>query len=286
MTLAPWVFKACALSALAIASLLLAWLLAREQDVPGMQHADRYVQALDARQRRLFLAPRGRVILIAQVFSAATLLVIAVAIAEPYALLLAPGIAFGPHLALLRTERERKQKIEAKVDAFTVALANALRATPNIARALGTVAATMSFPLNQELAQTLRELRVGSTLEQALTELSARVDSTTLDTTLSALLIGRRVGGNLPEILSETGASLREINRMQAVLRSKTADGRVQTSVLAVFPVGIVLTFDLLSPGYFAPLTQTVIGSIIAIVAAVLWVAALALSRSIMKVQL
>jgi tight adherence protein B len=140
--------------------------------------------------------------------------------------------------------------------------------------------------LNQELSQTLRELRVGSTLEQALTDLSARVGSTTLDTTISALLIGRRVGGNIPEILSETGASLREMNRMQAVLRSKTADGRVQTGVLAVFPVGIVLTFDLLSPGYFTPLTQTAIGSIIALAAGVLWLAALALSHRIMKVQL
>jgi Flp pilus assembly protein TadB len=56
--------------------------------------------------------------------------------------------------------------------------------------------------------------------------------------------------------------------------------------VLAVFPVGIVLTFDLLSPGYFTPLTQTAIGSVIAIAAGVLWIAALALSHRIMKVQL
>lgn len=279
-------FKCGALAALAAACLLLAWLLAHARQVPGMQRAESYVQGLDARLRRLFLPARGQIILIAQALSLVTLAALALAIRQPHALLLAPCLLFGPHFAILRLERERRQKIEAKVDAFTLALANALRATPNIARALGTVAATSSFPLNQELSQTLRELRVGSTLEQALSDLSARVGSTTLDTTISALLIGRRVGGNIPEILSETGASLREMNRMQAVLRSKTADGRVQTGVLAVFPVGIVLTFDLLSPGYFTPLTQTVFGSIIAITAGVLWMAALALSHRIMKVQL
>jgi len=280
------VLKCCALGALAGASLLIAWLLARAENVPGMQHADRYVQSIDGRLRRLFLPAQGKAILIAQVLSMVTACAIAVAIRQPYALLFTPCILFGPHFAILRLEKERRQKIDAKVDAFTVALANALRATPNIARALGTVAASSAFPLNQELSQTLRELRVGSTLEQALTDLSARVGSTTLDTTISALLIGRRVGGNIPEILSETGASLREMNRMHAVLRSKTADGRVQTGVLAVFPVGIVLTFDLLSPGYFTPLTQTAIGSLIAIAAGVLWIAALALSHRIMKVQL
>jgi tight adherence protein B len=280
------ILKCAALGALAVASLLMAWLLARAENVPGMQHAERYVQNIDARLRRLFLPARGKAISIAQVLSLVSATAIAVVIRVPYALLLAPCILFGPHFAILRLEKERRQKIEAKVDAFTVALANALRATPNIARALGTVAASSAFPLNQELSQTLRELRVGSTLEQALTDLSARVGSTTLDTTISALLIGRRVGGNIPEILSETGASLREMNRMHAVLRSKTADGRVQTGVLAVFPVGIVITFDLLSPGYFTPLTQTAVGSVIAIAAGVLWIAALALSHRIMKVQL
>lgn len=286
MTTGSLLLKFGALAALAGASLAIAWLLAHAEHIPGMRRADRYIQRLDARLRRLFLPPRGRLICVAQVLGTVINIAIALAIGKPAALCLVPCILLGPQIALRRLEQQRRQRIEAKVDAFTVALANAMRATPNIARALATVCGTMPYPLNQELELALRELRVGSTLDQALTDLSARVGSTTLDTTISALLIGRRVGGNIPDILDETGASLREINRMHAVLRSKTADGRVQIAVLAAFPLGIVVTFDMLSPGYFAPLTQTAVGTMIASVAAVLWIAALLLSRRIMKVQL
>jgi tight adherence protein B len=283
VTLSLALLKFAALAALGGASVAIIRVLVRSGNAPGLQRVDRYIRRMDARLRRLFLPPHGRVILIVQVAGMVAIGAVALAAGEPAVLLLWPCIAWLPHLLL---ERRRRMKIEAKVGAFTEALANALRATPNIARALGTVCRTMPYPLDQELELTLRELRVGSTLDQALTDLSARVGSNSLDATISALLIGRRVGGNLPEILSETGASLREIHRMHAVLRGKTADGRVQSAVLAAFPLGVVLTFDRLSPGYFTPLTSTAIGSIIAVVAAVLWIAALVLSRRIMKVQL
>jgi len=132
----------------------------------------------------------------------------------------------------------------------------------------------------------LGELRVGSTLEQALGDLSVRVGSTQFDATISALLIGRRVGGDVPAILNDTATSLREIVRLQAVLRGKTADGRVQAVVLAAFPVVIAIGFDLAMPGYFAPLTDSWAGGMVMLVAGVSWIAAIVLSRRILMVQL
>jgi tight adherence protein B len=280
------VIKYASLFVLLAACLLLAFWSAHSAKLPGSGAFDRYVQHLDSRLRRLFQNPNGKLIAVVQLSG---LLVTATALLisrDLFALAVAPFVVLGPHLYLKRLESQKLRKIESKVDAFTVALGNALRATPNVSRALATVATTMPAPLSQELELTLRDLRVGSTLDQALTDFSARVGSTTLDSTISALLIGRRVGGNVPEILAQTGASVREMTRLQAVLRAKTADGRVQAMVLAVFPIGVVLVFDMLSPGYFAPLTTTPLGSMIMAVAGIFWVAALVLSRKIMKVEL
>jgi tight adherence protein B len=278
--------KYAALFVLLAACLTLAVWSAHTAKLPGSAALERYVQHLDGRLRRLFLNPNGKLIAVVQLSG---LLITATAwliSREPSVLALAPFVMLGPHLHLKRLESKKLLKIEAKVDAFTVALGNALRATPNVARALSTVVTTMPAPLSQELELTLRDLRVGSTLDQALTDFSARVGSSTLDSTISALLIGRRVGGNVPEILAQTGASVREMSRLQAVLRAKTADGRVQAMVLAVFPIGVVVVFDMLSPGYFAPLTTTPLGTMIMAVAGIFWVAALVLSRKIMKVEL
>jgi tight adherence protein B len=286
MTINLQLIKVAALLTLLAASLLIAYWSAHKSKLPGSGAFERYIAHLDGRLRRLFLPQQGRAIAVTQLCAALFTLAAMLATRDALTLALLPIIALGPHVYLRRAEAHKLQKIEAKVDAFTVALSNALRATPNVARALSTVVTTMQAPLNQELELTLRDLRVGSTLDQALTDLSARVGSTTLDTTISALLIGRRVGGNVPEILAQTGASVREMSRLHAVLRAKTADGRVQAMVLAVFPIGVVFVFDLLSPGYFAPLTTTAVGSVIMALAGVFWLAALLLSRKIMKVEL
>lgn len=286
MTADIHLIKYAAIAALLLACVAFSIWSSRVAKVPGNALFERYVQQLDNRLRRLFLPPRGRIIAIVQ---SVALLASAGALLITRDLMLIGAwviILAGPHVYAARLEAQRLARIESKVDAFTVALANALRATPNVARALATVATTMPAPLNQELELTLRDLRVGSTLDQALTDLSARVGSTTLDTTISALLIGRRVGGNVPEILAQTGASVREMSRLHAVLRAKTADGRVQAMVLAAFPLGIVLIFDMLSPGYFTPLTTTATGTMISAFAGIFWVTALLLSRRIMKVQL
>jgi tight adherence protein B len=280
------IFKYAALAALLLSGSTFALWSVLSERLPGTGFVDNYTRVLDARLRRMFMPTRGRVIFMAQ---ALALLIAAAALLMTRDLLSlapVPCILLAPHFVLSRLEHQRMLRIEAKVDAFTVALANALRATPNVGRALASVVMTMPAPMNQELELTLRDLRVGSSLDQALTDFSARVGSTTLDTTISALLIGRRVGGNVPQILTETGASVREMTRLQAVLRAKTADGRIQTIVLAAFPVGVVLVFELLSPGYFKPLTTTGVGAMIIGGACALWVVALGMCRQIMKVQL
>ena len=43
---------------------------------------------------------------------------------------------------------------------------------------------------------------------------------------------GRQVGGNLPKVLETTAHTLREMKRLEGVIRTKTADGRMQLWVI------------------------------------------------------
>ncbi len=45
--------------------------------------------------------------------------------------------------------------------------------------------------------------------------------------------------------------------RLQGVVRTKTAEGKAQLWVLAVFPALMLILFDTVSPGYFTPLTES-----------------------------
>jgi tight adherence protein B len=116
--------------------------------------------------------------------------------------------------------------------------------------------------------------------------MAGRVQSPKLDAALASLLIGRQIGGNLTQILETTAATLREMSRLQGVVRSKTAEGKSQLFVLALFPALLVFLFDWIKPNYFAPLTDSLVGALIGIMAIVLWAASILLARKVLMVEL
>jgi tight adherence protein B len=193
---------------------------------------------------------------------------------------------FGPYLHLSRKRAQHVRQLEAQMDALMVAFANALKTVPSPAAALGQVVLVLPDPMRLEIDRLLREMRVGGTLEQGLLNMSARLKSPDLDSALSAVLIGVQVGGNLASVLESTGATLREMNRLEGVVRSKTSEGRAQLWVLGVFPFAICLALKLVDPDYFTPLETTTIGGIVTTVAVLLWLTSLVTARKIMQVDI
>jgi len=194
--------------------------------------------------------------------------------------------AFGPHLQLSRKRAQHVRKLEGQMDALMVAFANSLKTVPSPAAALAQVVVVLPDPMRLEIDRLLREMRVGGTLEQGLLNMSARLKSPDLDSALSAVLIGIQVGGNLASVLESTGAALREMGRLEGVVRTKTSEGRAQLWVLGVFPFAICLALKLVDADYFTPLQSTTIGGIVTTVAVLLWLTSLVMARKIMQVDI
>ena len=107
-----------------------------------------------------------------------------------------------------------------------------------------------------------------------------------MDSALSAVLIGLQVGGNLPAVLENTAETIREMNRLEGVVKTKTSEGRAQLWVLAIFPFALCGAFNLVSPGYFEPLTKSVVGYIIITAATGFWIASLLVARKVLTVDI
>jgi tight adherence protein B len=261
------------------------YLLAQRRDTWLHQLYQRYLAELDRRMRMMFLDARPEWIVLGQLAALVVVIAVGAGMAK-VALLLLPLVIVGPVWELERQRKQRVAKIEQSLDGFVVALANALRASPSAGRALAMIQPVTAPPLNQEIELVLREMHVGSTLDQALANLSARVRSFQLDAAMTGLLIGRQTGGDVPAILDSAASTLREMLRLRGVLRTKTAEGRAQANVLAVFPAGLILIFEFAQPGYFAPLTESFSGAVIMVVALLMWGASVAMSRKILSVEL
>lgn len=246
----------------------------------------RYRGWLDGQLRLLFLPERSSTIVLTQLALAVLLCASAIwwlSLLPVLGLLL---VAYTPQLVLTSMRNRRRQQIDARLDNFALTLSNAMRATPSIGRALALVQKVLPAPLDKEIELMLRELRVGSSVEQSLLAMSARVKSVSLDAVLSGILIGRQVGGNLPEILETTSSTLREMGRLEGVLRSKTAEAKAQVYVLALFPLILGLCFNTVSPGYFVSMSNSPLGLVLLAAALGFWVASILVARRILSVEL
>jgi tight adherence protein B len=246
----------------------------------------RYVVFLERKLRLMFVWTSGNTIAAAQAAGIAAILALAVLVDLPYWYAFIVLVAVAPSVVIERMRRQRVELIDAQLDGFLLALANALKATPSLGDAFTSVQRLIAPPLQQEVELAVKEMRVGSTLDQAVLFMAGRIGSRQVDSALSALLIGRQIGGNLPKILDTTAGSLREMARLEGVVRTKTAEGKAQLWVLAVFPVVLMLAFNAVKDGYFDPLTQSITGYVVVAFALVFWISSLVVARRILDVDI
>jgi tight adherence protein B len=248
----------------------------------------RYCGFLERQLHRMFVFRPGSHIAAGQILGlVATAGVASLGKMPPLACLsIALSVAVGPTIVLARRLRQRVAKIDEQVQGFVVAVANALKSRPAVGDAMASVLPLTPNPLRQEIEVAVKQMRLGSTVEQSLLCMSARIGSKPLDTAVSALLIGRQVGGNLPTVLETTAAAMREMARLQGVVRTKTAEGKAQIYVLAFFPFVLMLAFNAVSPGYFDTFTESIAGTMALVFAFICWGGSIVVARRILAVDI
>ena len=223
-----------------------------------------YVAKIDAQQKSMFQNPSGAKIGWTQLAIIFALAAVYGVVPEDFLFLVAAGVAIVPPLSVRLELAKRRAKIDDQANGFALALANALKATASIGDAMRGATDVTGAPLKQELQTVLRQVGVGSTMEEALLALSTRVQSTALDVVVSALLIGRQTGGDLPRILEGTAGSLRELKRLEGLTDKVTRSAKQSLAVSAAVTAGIAIMLPRMFPGFLDPLRNTIKGQIYA----------------------
>ncbi len=246
----------------------------------------RYVSWLNLQLRHLFIFYPARRIVLMQLAGVYAVLMFQSLFGFEYWYALVGLILIGPSMWVKNKRQKRLREIEEQLDGFMLALANALKSTPSIGAAFQSLVHIVRPPFSQEIDLAVKEMKVGSSLDQTLLAMAARIGSRQVDSALSAILIGRQVGGSLPKVLEETASSLREMRRLEGVVRTKTAEARAQLILIAGLPFLLIYVAQLVSPGYFEPLVTSIVGYIIIAACCVGWLAAIILARSLLKVDI
>ena len=162
---------------------------------------------------------------------------------------------------LYRIDKRRKDFVNQLSDCLTT-VANALRAGFSFLQSMELISKEMEPPISEEFARTIRDMKLGARMENALEAMDVRVGCPDFSLVVTAVLIQHQVGGNLAQILDNISSTINERIRMRREVMALTAQGRASGWVLALLPVALALILSLMNPTYLAPLWEEQIGRI------------------------
>ncbi len=161
---------------------------------------------------------------------------------------------FIPPIYVRVKQNQRRAKFVRQLADALMLLTNSLRSGYSFLKGLELVAKEMDDPISKELHRTLREVNLGATIEEGLTNLGRRVNSPDLDIVISAFLVQKDVGGNLTEIMQKVAETIRERLRIQGDIRVLTAQGRISGLIVGLLPIVVFLVIYMKNKDYFAVL--------------------------------
>jgi tight adherence protein B len=201
-------------------------------------------------------------------------------------LLVVPALVFGPKVQIRRLVARRVTAVEEQIEPWLNAIANALKASPSLGEAIAASASLLPAPISEEIDLMVKEYELGTALDRALEQFAERIGGRTLAGAVLALQVARNSGGNLPETLENAASALRELARLEGVVRTKTAEGKAQAFVIGMIPVPMVVGIHLMDGHFFDPLIATFTGHLVIGSAAALWLMAILLASKILAVDI
>lgn len=135
------------------------------------------------------------------------------------------------------TKRTINKFTDQLIDALMI-MSSSFRGGLSLVQAVEAVVDEMPDPINKEFGTVLGENKMGVSLEDALYHLYDRMPSVALQQMITAILLARETGGNLPLIFNRIVTNIREAKKIQQNLDTLTVQGKVQGFVMALLPIG------------------------------------------------
>lgn len=165
-----------------------------------------------------------------------------------------------PVLYMRNRHAARQRAFSLQLGSTLNLLSNALKTGYSLGQAIDIVARKAPSPVSDEFALVTSSIQFGASIEDALAALVKRVESSDLDFIVVAILLHRKVGGNLPEILDNIAETIRERLRMKQEMSVLTAHARASSSLISALPVILGLLMYAITPAYFKPMIESPIG--------------------------
>lgn len=190
-----------------------------------------------------------------------------------------------PILYIRRTRKKRIAAFEAQFPDSLQFIARAMRAGHAFSVSLEMVHQEFDDPLGGEFRRTFEEQNLGLPMDTALKKLSLRLPLMDVQFFVAAVLLQKRTGGNLAEILDKLSGLIRERFKLRGQIRTISAHGRLSSLVLTAIPMGVAVMMYMVHPEHMKFFVDNEMGQWMAGLALGLQVLGFFIMRQIVKIE-
>jgi tight adherence protein B len=168
----------------------------------------------------------------------------------------------GPAIWVVWKRRGRLHKFESVFPETLEFISRSMRAGHAFSVSLEMIHREFPEPVAGEFRRTFEEHNLGLPLDTALQKLATRVPSLDCHFFVSAVLLQKRTGGNLAEILDKLAVIIRERFKLRGRIKAVSAHGKMTASTLSAIPVAVGILMFFTNPDYVTFFFEDEVGNI------------------------
>ncbi len=211
--------------------------------------------------------------------------VLPAAIPRPLAFVVGLAAAPAPFIYVWMQRRTRLKKFEAIFPETLEFISRSMRAGHAFSVSLEMIHREFAEPIAGEFRRTFEEVNLGLPIEVALQGLAKRVPSLDVHFFVSAVLLQKRTGGNLAEILDKLAYVIRERFKLRGRIRAVSAHGRMTATSLSCIPIAVAILMFYTNPDYVKFFFNDDVGNIMMGVAIALQLVGYVIMKKIVNIE-
>lgn len=177
-------------------------------------------------------------------------------------ILMAVGAAF-PFCLVRIMDSKRRAKFNAQLGDGLMVMSSCLKGGLTLTQSFEVLAEEMDPPIGQEVSLLVREIKVGISLEEALTRLDKRMPSEETALITSAILVARETGGDLTKVFARLIETIRDRTKLKEMVQTLTLQARLQAVIISLLGPVFALVVLRINPRHFEVMWQNEIGKIL-----------------------
>lgn len=170
------------------------------------------------------------------------------------------GLAAGiylPHVVVKFLGKRRIAKFLKYFPESIDTMCRGLRSGLPITESMAAVARELPDPVGLEFNRITDAVRLGQSLEQAMWEVSRRIDTPEFRFMIIAMAIQRETGGNLAETLGNLADLLRKRRQLRLKIRALSSEARASAMIIGSLPFLMFLILFLINREYIMQMIIT-----------------------------